>query len=99
MYKYKFAVKRLFSSGFLQGIVFKKQNKLDDALDCFHKFQAILPNHPECLYQLANWYPFTVLRMKLKNLLLLFGIVHRFQLCHNLSIIDIFNISSNSLPK
>ena len=38
------------------GLVFKKLGKTDDALDCFHKLQAITPNNPEVLYQLADLY-------------------------------------------
>ena len=39
------------------GLVHKKMNRLEDALDCFHKLQAILRNHPQVLYQIANLYP------------------------------------------
>eukprot|EP00795_Rhopilema_esculentum_P017362 gene17362-8954_t len=38
------------------GLVHKKLGKIDDALDCFHKLQAIIPNNPEVLYQLADLY-------------------------------------------
>ena len=41
----------------LIGLVHKKMNRLEDALDCFHKLQAILRNHPQVLYQIANLYP------------------------------------------
>ena len=39
------------------GLVHKKLNRLEDALDCFQKLQAILRNHPQVLYQIANMYP------------------------------------------
>ena len=38
------------------GLVFKKIGRTEDALDCFHKLQAITPNNPEVLYQLADLY-------------------------------------------
>ena len=57
-YKMSFS---FFSSSFflsyLIGLVHKKMNRLEDALDCFHKLQAILRNHPQVLYQIANLYP------------------------------------------
>ena len=46
-----------FFLSYLIGLVHKKMNRLEDALDCFHKLQAILRNHPQVLYQIANLYP------------------------------------------
>lgn len=46
-----------FFLSYLTGLVHKKMNRLEDALDCFHKLQAILRNHPQVLYQIANLYP------------------------------------------
>lgn len=43
---------------FCSGLVYKRRNQLEDALDCFQKLQAILRNHPQVLYQIANLYPF-----------------------------------------
>lgn len=36
------------------GLAEKKLNRLDIALDCFYKLQAILKNHPQVLYQIAS---------------------------------------------
>ena len=40
------------------GLVEKKLNRPELALDCFFKLQAILKNHPQVLYQIASMYPF-----------------------------------------
>lgn len=51
------SVSSSFFLSYLTGLVHKKMNRLEDALDCFHKLQAILRNHPQVLYQIANLYP------------------------------------------
>lgn len=38
------------------GLVYKKMNNLDAALDCFLKLHAILRNNAEVVYQVAHVY-------------------------------------------
>ncbi|XP_030800002.1 intraflagellar transport protein 88 homolog isoform X3 [Camarhynchus parvulus] len=38
------------------GLAYKKLNRIDEALDCFLKLHAILPNNAQVLYQLASIY-------------------------------------------
>ncbi|KAI1241989.1 hypothetical protein IHE44_0005501 [Lamprotornis superbus] len=38
------------------GLAYKKLNRIDEALDCFLKLHAILPNSAQVLYQLASIY-------------------------------------------
>ncbi|XP_056353900.1 intraflagellar transport protein 88 homolog isoform X2 [Oenanthe melanoleuca] len=40
------------------GLVYKKLNRIDEALDCFLKLHAILPNSAQVLYQLSSMYLF-----------------------------------------
>ena len=39
------------------GLVFKKMENYEEALDCFMKLHSILRNNPQVIWQLANMYP------------------------------------------
>lgn len=39
------------------GLVYKKMENYEEALDCFLKLHAILRNNPQVIWQLANMYP------------------------------------------
>jgi tetratricopeptide (TPR) repeat protein len=39
------------------GLVYKKMENYEEALDCFLKLHAILRNNPQVIWQLANLYP------------------------------------------
>lgn len=41
------------------GLAHKHMNEYSDALECFHKLQAIVPSMPEVLYQIATLYEVT----------------------------------------
>ena len=49
------------------GLVYKKMENYEEALDCFLKLHAILRNNPQVIWQLANLYPSFIHLQKLTN--------------------------------
>lgn len=43
------------------GLVYKKLDRKEEALDCFYKLHSILRNHPEVMVQIAKLYPWQLI--------------------------------------